>query len=158
MPTCFLPGDIEQALSSLLKLNLDGLDVSPIGDAEIDDDDQLVLEPPLARPRYLETSYGQGSDLTQTTYDDVNHVYEIWCAAENLVSKEAQRSDSKVIAGRVATLLAGAILQLTDGGKSCPVRLLGISSVPGDVIGMVYLVRVAVPGIAQFPGGATNAS
>jgi hypothetical protein len=158
MPTPFLPDDVEQALSSLLKANFDGVDTSAIGDAELDDDDQLVLQMPCARPRYVETSYGNGSDITETTYDNTSHLYEIWCAAENLVSKEAQRSSSKVVAGRVAKLLAGAILVLSDGGKSCPIRLQGVSPVPGDVVGMIYLVRIAVPGIAQFPGGSTNAS
>ena len=156
MPSQFLPGDVELAIEQLLKQQLDGVDTSSLGDAELDDDDQLVLVLPCARPRYTESRFGNGGDLTQTTYPNVEHVYEIWCADENLVSKAEQRKASKLIAGRVLTILAGAILNLQDGGKSCPVRLVAVSSAPGDVVGMIYLVRVAVPGIAQFPGGLTN--
>jgi hypothetical protein len=160
MPTQFLPGDVELAIEALLAQELTGVDTSSLGDAELDDDDQLVLQLPCARPRYRDSNYGNGSDLTQTTYPECEHIYEIWCADENLVSKAAERRASKAIAGRVLAVMAGAILTIPDGTEetSCPVRLLGVSSVPGDVIGMIYLVRIAVPGIAQFPGGAVNES
>ena len=160
MPTQFLPGDVEHAIESLLAGQLDGVDTSSLGDAELDDDDQLVLTLPCARPRYVDTNYGSGSDLTQTTYTDCVHIYEIWCADENLVSKASQRAASKVVLGQVLAILAGAKLTLEDGSgdSSAPIRLLGVSSVPGDVVGMIYLARVAVPGIAQFTGGLTNES
>lgn len=153
MPTMFLPDDVENAISALLTTQLEGIETSPIGEADIDDDDQLVLQLPCARPRYVATSYAESNDLTQTTYN-VEHAYEIWCGAENLVSKEAQRQAAKAIVRQVLPVLAGARLAIEDGSGdvSAPVRLLGIDSVVGDVLGMIYIVRVGVPGIAQFSG------
>ena len=156
MPTMFLPDDVETALSALLASQLTGIDTSPIGEAEIDDDDQLVLDPPLARPRYMASNYAESNDLTQTTYN-CEHAFEIWCCDENLTSKEAQRLAAKQIVRQVLPIVAGARLTMPDdsSSKTAPIRLLGIDSVAGDVLGMIYIVRIAVPDIAQFPG--TNA-
>jgi len=153
MPTMFLPDDVETALSDLLKAQLTGIETSPIGEADIDDDDQLVLKMPCARPRYAASSYAESNDLTQTTYN-AEHAYEIWCADENLTSKEAQRQAAKAIVRQVLPVLAGARLTMPDNSasKTAPIRLLGIDSIVGDVLGMIYVVRVSVPGIAQFSG------
>jgi hypothetical protein len=155
MPTQFLPTDVETALSGLLARNLAGIDTQPIGEAEIDDSDGLVLKLPCARPRYVSSAYPPTRDITMTTYD-CEHFYEVWCGAEDLRSKEAQRQSAKIIVGQVLPIVAGALLALPDGSgdNSAPVRLVGIDSFVDDVVGMVYLVRIGVPGIAQFPGGA----
>lgn len=153
MPTMFLPDDVENAVSALLAAQLININTSPIGEADIDDDDQLVLTFPCARPRYVASSYAESNDLTQTTYN-CEHAYEIWCADENLANKEAQRQAAKAIVRQVLPILAGARLALADGSgdTTSPIRLLGIDSIVGDVLGMIYVVRVAVPGIAQFAG------
>ncbi len=151
MPTQFLAVDVEQALVALLVNALPGVDVSVLGEAELNDNDELILKTPCARPRYIESSY-RSNELTQTTYD-CEHIYDIWCADENLSSKAAQRGASKVVVGRVQAALAGATITLPDGSSE-PVRLVGVGSFPEDELGMIYLVRIAIPGLAQFPGGS----
>lgn len=152
MPTTFLPDDVMQGLEQYMAAQFitSGVNTDAIGEAEIDDNDGLVLQMPCARPRYVETQY-TSLDSTESSYD-AEHIVEIWCAAEDLTSKSAQRGASRKLAGQVVTALAGQRVDVLDGSgaKTEQIRLLGIGSFPEDVLGMVYIARVAVPGIAQF--------
>ena len=129
---------------------LTGVDVGSIGDNEIDDNDQLVFDPPCVRTRHAGTQYAGGLDNQQLNYN-ASHIFEVWCVAENLRSKEEQRGDTETLLGTVIQQLAGARLVLTDGSESEPIRLVDVRDFPQDLVGLIYILRVAVPGIAQFP-------
>ncbi len=154
MPSMFLPDDVESAVGALLSGVIAGVNVASMGPNDFDDDGNLIFQPPCARTVYVGTSYGGAdADNQRLTYDATDHEIQIWCAAENLSSKAAQRNDSKALAGQVAAQMAGARLTLADDGtQSEPVRLVRISAVADDLIGLIYIVEVMVPGIAQFNG------
>jgi hypothetical protein len=146
-----LPGDVEQALLAALTANLTDINVGAIGSADIGDDDELVLQMPCARQRYAGSGYKNEGDNQWLTYD-VSHIFEIWCAAEDLTSKEAQRTATLNIVGLVLPLVAGARLALPDGSTTEPVALKSIGKLPDDIIGQIFIVTVEVCAIAQFPG------
>ena len=152
MPTAFQPDDVMSGLITTLAaaLNAADIDTEDIGEAQIDDNDQLVLQMPCARPRYVESSY-RALDTTATSYE-TQHIFEIWCAAENLTSKSAQRSATRQIVGQVIAALAGTRIPVEDktGETSEPASIAAVGQMPEDVLGMIYIVRVTVPGIAQF--------
>ena len=153
--SAFLPDTAEAAVGALLAAKLDGVDTSSIGGKDINDDGQLVFTPPCARTRYVGSLYSGISDNQALNYN-CEHVVEIFCAAENLRSLEAQREDTKALMGRVLVQMAGARLSLSDGSKSEPCRVVDVKSIPEDIVGMIYIVSVAVPGIAQFDGPNAN--
>jgi hypothetical protein len=148
-----LPGDVEQSLLAALTNGLTApkINVGAISDKDINDDDQLVLQMPCARQRYVGAMYKGGGDNQWLTYD-VSHMFEIWCAAENLTSKEAQRTATLAVVGQVLALVAGARLVLTDTSVTEPVVIKNIGKLPDDIVGEIYIVTVEVCGIAQFPG------
>ena len=146
-----LPGDVEQALLNALSNGLTNINVGAIGDKDINDDDQLVLEMPCARQRYVSTEYKNQGDNQWLTYD-TSHIFEIWCAAEDLTSKAAQRTATLSIIALVLPLIAGARLTLADTSVTEPVVLQGINKLPDDIVGQIYIVTIEVCGIAQFPG------
>lgn len=150
----FLPADAEDAINALLATQIAGLNVGSIGEKDINADGQLVFQTPAARTRYPGSQYAMTENQAQVY--NCEHAIEIWCAASNLRSKAAQREDTKALVAKVLPVLAGARLALSDGGKSEPVRIVGIEGVEQDIVGMVYVLTVSVPGIAQFPG--TNAN
>lgn len=147
----FTPDLIESALQALLTGQLTDVNVGSIGELDIDDADQLVCDPPMVRTFYVGTSDVVMHDNQALNYD-ANHVLQIWCAAEDLHSKEAGREATKLLVAQVMPIVIGARLALSDGSKSEPVRWLGISGVPDDTLGRIYVITVGVPGIAQFPG------
>jgi hypothetical protein len=146
-----LPGDAEQALLAALTAGLTGINVGAIGESDINDNDELVLQMPCARQRYASTEYRNQGDNQWLTYD-VSHIFEIWCAAENLTSKEAQRTATLAVVALVLPLVAGARLTLPDGSVTEPVALKGIGKLPDDIVGQIYICTVEVCAIAQFPG------
>jgi hypothetical protein len=154
-----LPGDAEQSLLAALSANLNpvtdaypqGIFTGAIGDKDINDDDQLILQMPCARQRYVGTAFKSESDNQWLTYD-VSHVFEIWCAAEDLTSKEAQRTATTKVLSVVLPLIAGARLTLPDTSLTMPVALKNIGKLPDDIVGSVYILTVEICGIAQFPG------
>jgi hypothetical protein len=146
-----LPGDVEQALVAALDAGLTNINVGAIGSSDINDDDELVLKMPCARSRYASTEYRNQGDNQWLTYDAA-HLFEIWCAAEDLTSKEAQRTATLSVVGQVLPLIAGARLALPDGSVTEPVELKNIGKLPDDIVGQIYIVTVEVSAIAQFPG------
>jgi hypothetical protein len=146
-----LPDDVEQALLAALTAGLKGIYVGAIGDSDINDDDQLILQMPCARQRYVSTEYRNQGDNQWLTYD-VCHLFEIWTAAEDLSSKEAQRTATLALLRKVLPLMAGARLALPDGSVTEPVALKGIGKLPNDIIGQIYICTIEVSAIAQFPG------
>jgi phage gp37-like protein len=147
-----LPGDVEQALIAALSGNLpDQVHVAPIADRDINDDDQLVLQMPCARTRYAGTAYKNQGDNQWLTYE-VTHMFEIWCAAEDLTSKEAQRTATLAVVADVLPLVAGARLALADTSLTEPVAVKSIGKMPDDIVGQIYIVAIEICAIAQFPG------
>ncbi len=146
-----LPGDVEQSLLAALTGGLADINVGAISDKDIGDDDQLVLEMPCARQRYVGTEYKNQGDNQWLTYD-VSHIFEIWTAAEDLTSKEAQRTATLAIIALVLPLIAGARLMLADTSVTEPVALKSIGKLPDDIVGQIYIVTIEICAIAQFPG------
>ena len=136
---------------TLLTQQLPDVDCDSIGDKDIDDNDQLVFKPPCVRTRYAGTDYVSLKDNQQLSYE-ARHQLEIWCADEDLQAKVKQREKAKALVGSVLGIMAGARLALPDGSRSDPIQLLAVATMPQDIVGMVYIAMVAVPGIAQFPG------
>lgn len=151
----FLPSTAEAAVGALLGSQLDGVDTKSIGGKDVNEEGQLVFRPPCARTRYAGSQFAGTNDNQALTYN-CDHIVEIFCVAANLRSKEAQREDTKALADQVLQQLAGARLKLDDGSKSEPVRLIDVKGIPEDACGTVYIVSVAVPGIAQFDGLNAN--
>jgi hypothetical protein len=156
MASQFLPGDAVAAIEDLLQgLTLgDGtpLNIGSIGELEINDDDELVFDQPMVRTRYAGSPVYKSDENQQLNYQDVQHVIELWCYVENLRGKTEQRQDSVDLAGLVLARMAGARLPLSDGSSSEPVRIWRVTDFIAIPFGMVYIVHVVVPGIAQFPG------
>ncbi len=152
----FLPGDVETAVQALLKAALPSVSVGSIGDLDTDENGELVFDPPCARTFYATSHYVANGDSQALTYDDAGHQIDVWCAAENLTSLEAQRTDSLALVGQVLPVLAGARLRLPDSSLSEPVRLVSITGAlqgkMGAPVRTVYVIAIQVPGIAQFPG------
>jgi len=155
MSSMFLPGDVEVGVQALLGgLSLtDGtpVNVGSIGQLDIDDADELIFDPPMARTYYEGTPGYRSLDNQALTYD-VIHMIQVWFYVESLSSKEEQREETKNLLGRALPLLAGARVSLSDGGRSEPIRLRDIGGVIDTNFGKIYALRCEVPGIAQFPG------
>jgi len=152
----FLPGDADMALQALLTTALAGVNVGSIGDLNTDENGELVFDPPCVRTFYASGEFINNNDSQALTYDDTAHYFDLWCAAENLTSLEAQRGDTLALVAQVLPVLAGARLSLADGTLSEPVELMGIKGNlqgrQGAPVQTIYLVSIKVPGIAQFPG------
>ena len=146
-----LPDDVEQSMLTALSAGLANINVGAISDKDIDDDDQLVLDMPCARQRYVGCDYRSLGDNQALTYE-APHLFEIWCAAEDLTSKEAQRTATLQIVRLVLPLIVGARLPLADGSITEPVVLRSIGKLPDDIVGTIFIVTVEVSAIAQFPG------
>jgi hypothetical protein len=151
----FLPGDTQSALQSLLKAELPAVNIGSLGDLNTDQNGELVFDPPCARTFFGETDYGETQDNLALAYDDASHTIDIWCAAENLQSLEAQRMDTLSLVAQILPVLAGARLALPDGSTTEPIRLRSIvgslQGKQGAPVATVYTIKVQVPGIAQFP-------
>jgi hypothetical protein len=156
----FLPGDTQSALQALLanaEITMNGvpLSVGSVGDLNTDEDGELIFDPPCARTFFVTTDYGQTHDNLALAYDDSSHEIDIWCAAENLRSLEAQRLDTLTLVAQILPVVAGARLLLPDGSTTEPVRLRNIvgslQGRQGAPVTTVYTIKVQVPGIAQFP-------
>lgn len=152
-----LPGDVEQSLLAALTAGLPAINVGAISDKDIGDDDELVLEMPCARQRYVGADYKDAADNQFLTYD-VTHTFEIWCAGEDLVSKEAQRTATLAIVGQVLPLIVGARLALSDGSVTEPVIVKTIGKLQDDIVGTLYIITIEIPAIAQFPGTLASGS
>ena len=77
----------------------------------------------MARTYYAGTKYMNPGDNQWLTYN-ATHLLQIWCNAENLVSKQAQRDATKLLVGQVLGIIAGARVVLpSDETKSEPVEL-----------------------------------
>lgn len=151
----FLPGDTQAALQALLTASLANVNVGSLGDLNTDQNGELVFDPPCARTFFGATDYGESSDNLALCYDDASHEIDIWCAAENLQSLEAQRMDTLSLVAQILPLVAGARLVLADGGATEPIRLKSVvgslQGRQGAPVATVYTIKVEVPGIAQFP-------
>jgi hypothetical protein len=150
----FLPDDTLAALLALLQghLALSGRKVSveTIGEKDFGDDDQLILELPAVRVRYDSSVYEQRGNNARVY--DAEHIFQIWCAAENLRSNEDQRNDTLKLLRQALPLLIGVKVALPDGSQTDPIRVLNISSLPDDNVGTIYITSVGIAGTAQFPG------
>lgn len=155
MPSQMLTADMETAVANLIKAGLgggSGVDVDSIGERDINEEGQLVFRPPCVRTRYAGGNYGPPKENTHTVYDYAPQI-EIFCVDEDLRSSQAQREASKRLLDRVKPILAGARIVLSDDGKNSePIILRKDFPLPQDIVGMVYILVVEVPGIAQFPG------
>jgi hypothetical protein len=150
----FLSLDVEAALQAVLAAQLVGVNVGSIGEKDLNADGQLVFVPPVVRTRHGGTDY-KSVESQQLTYN-AEHIMEIWCCDKDLRSKEAQRAATEALLATVLALVAGARLVLSDGvTESEPIRLMGVTDIYAEGRGSIYVLAVAVPGVAQFPG--TNA-
>jgi hypothetical protein len=151
----FLPGDVQSSLQALIKAALPDVNVGSIGDLSTDQNGELVFDPPCARTFFSGTDYGETHDNLALTYDEASHEIDIWCAAENLQSLEAQRMDTLALVAEILPVLAGAELALPDGSTTQPVRLKSVvgslQGRQGAPVATVYTIKVEIPGIAQFP-------
>jgi hypothetical protein len=151
----FLPGDTQTALQALLVSALPGVNIGSLGDLSTDQNGELIFDPPCARTFFAGTEYADNSDNLALAYDDSSHEIDIWCAAENLTSLEAQRLDTLTLVAQILPVVAGARLVLADGSTTEPVRLRSIVGTLqgklGAPVATVYTIKVQVPGIAQFP-------
>ena len=147
----FLSIDAGNGLVQLLARAFPAVDVATIGEKDIDDTGHLVFNPPVIRVRHAGTRWAQTHDNTATNYD-CEHIFELWCAEENLRSKDEQREDTEALVCRVAVQMAGARIALADGSKTEPVRLVDVNDVEQDIVGLVYILTVLLPGVAQFDG------
>jgi len=151
----FLPGEVQRALHALLINALPGVNIGSIGDLNTDQNGELVFDPPCARTFFAGTDYGETHDNLALAYDEASHEIDIWCAAENLSSLEAQRRDTLSLVAQILPVLAGAVLVLADQSTTEPVRLRSIirtlQGKQGAPVATVYTIKVQVPGIAQFP-------
>jgi hypothetical protein len=154
MPSVVGSRAIERAVKDLLREQLDAdIGVESLGIRDFNDDEQLILKTPAVRTRYGGKKFRKMHDNTAQNYD-VLPVVEVWCADEDLSSKEAQREISKGLSDQVESVLAGARVPLGEAGEmSEPIELLDLQPFPQDILGMVYILTVGVPGIAQYPGG-----
>jgi len=148
-----LSADIESSVKNLLSAALgSGIDVASLGLKDINEEGQLIFRPPCVRTRYVGGDYTRLHDNTHCNYDYAPMV-EIWCVEEDLRSAEDQREASKRLLDRVKPIVAGARIVLSDDGKNSePIILRKDFPFPQDIVGMVYILVVEVPGIAQFPG------
>ena len=146
-----LPGDVEHALLSALTAGLPGVNIAAIAASDINDADELELRMPCARTRYAGSEYRNQGDNQWLTYE-VTHIFEIWVAAEDLTSKEAQRTATLAIVAEVLPLIAGARLRLPDTSVTEPTALKSIGKLPDDIVGQIYICTIEVCAIAQFPG------
>lgn len=151
----FLPGDVQASLQALLTASLGGVNVGSLGDLNTDQNGELVFDPPCARTFFADTDYSETQDNLALTYDDASHTIDIWCAAENLQSLEAQRMDTLSLVAQILPVVAGARLTLPDGSTTEPIRLKSVvgslQGKQGAPVATVYTIKVQVPGIAQFP-------
>ena len=152
-----LPGDVEQTLLATLGVNLPQINVGAISEKDINDADQLVLQMPCARQRYVGSSYQDSADNQWLTYN-VTHTFEIWCAAEDLTSKEAQRTATLAVLTQVIPLLAGARLSLPDGSLTDPIMLKQVGKLQDDIVGTLFILTIEIAGVAQFPGTLASGS
>ena len=150
----FLPGDVQSTLQALLAASLAGVNVGSIGDLNTDANGDLIFDPPCARTFFVGMNYADEGDNLALTYDEAEAEIDIWCAAENLSSLEAQRIDTLSLVARILPVIAGAKLSLADGTVSEPVRLVSVvgslQGKQGAPVATVYTIKVRVPGIAQF--------
>jgi hypothetical protein len=154
-PTQFLPDDSEDALVDLLKLVLSSVSVATVGEQDINDSDELVFRAKSVRVMFDDTQYSDTGDNQGLTYNAV-HKFLIFCAGEDLRSKEAQRKASLALVRQVLNQVVGARLSLEDGSKSEPVYPTGTGKFMQEDLGTVYIVGIGVPGIAQFTGPNAN--
>lgn len=147
----FLPEDVESAAQALIAATIPNVSTGSIGDLEINDNGQLIFDPPCIRSRYANTEYNAAEDNRALAYNAA-HILELWISAENLRSKEAQRNDTLALLSSLLPQMAGARLVLPDTSLSEPVQLVSIRGMDDDPFGMIYVVSISVAGIAQFPG------
>ena len=151
----FLPGDQQAALQALLTSSLPGVSIGSLGDLPADDKGELVFDPPCARTFFAGLVYEGDNDNLALAYDDCAGEMQIWCAAENMTSLEAQRMDTLALVAKILPVIAGARLQLADGTSTEPIRLKRIEGSlqgrQGAPVSTVYIIVLEVPGIAQFP-------
>lgn len=156
----FLPGDTQGALHALLAQALPNVNIGSIGDLNTDENGELVFDPPCARTFFAGTEFGESNDNLALLYDAASHEIDIWCAAENLRSLEAQRIDTLDLVAQILAVVAGAKLLLRDGSVSEPVRLVNVTgslqAKLGAPVRTVYTIKIQVPGIAQFPPQASE--
>lgn len=154
MSTQLAPLDIEVAVQALLAgltFKTENVTIGSIGELDLDDDDQLIFDPPCVRTYYGGAQYEPDpQDSSMTTYN-AEHMVQLWCAVKNLTGKQYQREDAKALVGQVLPIMAGARMTLSDG-KTEPVRLVSIDGANDTDFGKVYVISVAVPGIAQYSG------
>jgi hypothetical protein len=151
----FLPDDVQTALQALLTTELPDVNVGSIGDLTTDENGELIFDPPCARTFFAGSRYGGNGDNLALAYDDTSHEIQIWCAAEDLSSLEAQRLETLKLVSQVLPIVAGAKLALADGTTSEPLRLTNVAGSlqghAGAPVATVYTITIEVPGIAQFP-------
>jgi len=153
MTGMFFPDDVvNAAVATLASLNGNGVNTGQISELDIEDNDQLVFDPPCVRIRYAGAKYQDNCDNQGLLYNDVRHYLDYWCAAENLTGKTEQANDTLTLIRQVLPLVVGSRLALPNGESSEPLRITDITSLPDDPAGTVFVLSVMVPGIALFTG------
>ena len=156
MPSQMLSSDIERGVQQFLRQQMQDLPegaVDSLGEKDISEGDQLVFQTPCVRTRYLGVDYVPMRDNTALAYQ-APHLVEIWCADEDMRSKEAEREATKRLLDRVTPIICGARIPLSDdpGVTSDPILLRRVYSLIQDIVGSVYILVIEVNGVAQFPG------
>ena len=133
------------------------IDIDSLGDKDFDENGQLVLNPPSIRVRFLGGNYDMARDNQKLTYQSPL-VYELLCFESSLRSKADQRNQTLILVSVVLDQLAGARLNLTDGSKTEPIRLVDVSLIEGAANGVdqLFSAQVEIRGFAQFSGANAN--
>jgi hypothetical protein len=148
----------EQAWDAMVALaadQLDGVDVAAICDKDLNDEGEIIMNPPSARVLFAGEVDLSTSDTQRRSYNAI-YRFVILVADQDLSGSSAnQARASLLLATIVKRILSGARIVLADGDISEPITYTGMEPVPTQGVGMAYGVAFEVPGLAQFPG--TNA-
>jgi hypothetical protein len=140
------------ALQCLIKGDLgNSTDVDCIGSHDFDEDGMLTIQPPAARVLFMreEAKSIENQKLNYST----DLYFSVLCADEDRgPDPQAQRNKSIKLASQVKRSVTGARLSLGDGHTSEPIQYLGMDPLPTANLGMAYVPKFLVPGLAQFPG------
>jgi hypothetical protein len=158
MSSAFRIDYVEAALLALLNAKLAGaygskVNINSLGDADFNENGDLVLKPPSIRVRFAGGDYDPLRDNQRLTYE-AGFPFEVLCFESSLRSKADERKQTLVLVSVVQDQLAGARLLLADGSKTMPIEMKSVSLVASEEgpVDQLFSVIVLVKGIAQFSG------
>lgn len=140
------------ALQCLIKGDLgNSTDVDCIGSHDFDEDGMLTINPPAARVLFMREE-AKAIENQRLNYE-ADLYFSVLCADEDRgPDPQMQRSKSLQLASKVKRCVTGARLVLGDSHTSEPVQYLGMDPLPTANLGMAYVPKFMVPGVAYFPG------